>query len=584
MHSFYINGTELYRFSPGSGLELGREVLDDEDELVFTRQKYLACFIALVDVLIYMNEDGVTTQHAQVTLEFANGEAITSVIVPLVGLEKVDWPNDIDRRCLLNPDVPKANEHIANIIRLQCAEASVKTKTKNVVGQLGGQYVDDVPVFHHGDGLILPNGLTDRDAPDIIFKPVPNKRLAVDPDYTEEQAVFGMRRIVDLSYEAGRILFAHMLLYVMRAAFVTAGIVPKVLVYLFGKTGIKKTTYAQWQTQLYNRDVPLEPLVRLNASIPAAVNLLYENADCVTVLDDLFPARDKDIHRKQEQTLLELTRVIGDGIEPARMRGWKVAKKPPKQGVLVTGEYYIGSGSDGARHLPVHMTIPIDNDKMTVCQQEPLMLSTFYSYFIKWYITNFDDVVDLIKRWFAVSSGTKTGVHARLQNTQFCLEASYKLFLTYCADKGFITRDTSREEYESFYNQLRAIILEQNTRANQIVGDAPKLQIDYLAILRLMYRDKHFNLADSVKRFDKYVHDGVIYRDCLYLRRDGLMDRILAYEPAADFDDLVSYLKWHQALKTGKDSKKSIHLHGGGHGLRFYAIRLAKLRQAHKTT
>jgi hypothetical protein len=302
---------------------------------------------------------------------------------------------------------------------------------------------------------------------------------------------------------------------------------------------------------------------------------LYEKSDCVVIKDDLFRAEDREIHRQQEKTLLEITRVAGDGIEPARMRGNRVAKAPPRCGVLFTGEYYIGKGSDAARLLPVKITIPVDNDRLSACQRESLMLSTFYDYFIKWYISNFDSICELLKEWVAVYRSTKTSIHDRLQESQFCIEAAYKLYLTYRMEKGFISETDILDEYDSFYSQLRAVVIEQNDRVNQVTRTNPN--VNYLAMIGTLFRTKRFQLVESVKDFVVKEHDGIIHKEHLYLRSDKLMKRIRTIESTAEFDEVLNCLKTHNALKTGSKSN-SKQIHGGRRNLRFYVIKLAMLQ------
>jgi hypothetical protein len=363
-------------------------------------------------------------------------------------------------------------------------------------------------------------------------------------------------------------------LNVMREAFIIVGVTPRCCVFVHGPTGNKKTTYAAFMTQIYNRDKPLEPLARLNASIPAAVKLLYEKSDCVVVLDDLFPAKDSEIHRKQEKTFLEITRIVADGAEPARMRGQKVAKAPPRCGVLFTGEYYVSTGSDAARSLPVKMTTPIDNDKLTDCQREPLVLSTFYHYFIAWYITNFYKICGLLKKWMEEYLSIKSDIHPRLEETQFCLVAAFKLFLTYREDKNFISREAVLDQYNSFHAALRAIVREQHSRVNQGIGGECK-QIDYLLIIRTLYHEGRFRLAGTVKDFEPKEHDGIVHKDHIYFRQPKLMARIRVFEPSAEFDDALKNLEARQALTQGKNNKSRKI---SGISLRFYAIKLEKLR------
>ena len=566
-YSVSITDSRLYDFCDDTGLEsvtLGKPNKKGERS---EYRKYIANFWPKVIRLIKQNNNGTVTIIVELVLFFVDGSKSVPITVPLNGLDKVAWP-DVVSKCILNPEISKANEHIANIIRSTCHDAPMGKTT--VIDRLGTHLVEGVPVFNAGDRLIWPEGLNVK--PDVTWEPLSNTRLVIDTNCSEQDADTGMGRIADLSYEVGGIIFAFNLLNVTREAFIVTGVTPRSIVFVYGLTGVKKTTYTNFQSHIYNRDTPLEPPPRFNAFIPAAVKLLYEKSDCVLVLDDLYPSQNREIHKHQENTLLEITRVIGDGIEPARMRGQKVAKLPPRCGVLFTGEYCVGKGSDAARLLPIKMAVPINNDKLTACQLEPLMLSTFYNFFIGWYISNFDRVCELLREWAAAYRSTKTGIHDRLQETQFCLEAAYKLFLTYRIDKGFVSKATALEQYNSFYQQLRGIVKEQNARANHINIKNP--DINYLALMRKLYHDKRFRLVESIKDFEAKEHDGIIHKDHLYLRREKLMTKLRAFEPSAEFDDVLKNLKEQQALRIGKDShSRKI----GGSRLRFYAVKLCKL-------
>lgn len=578
MHEIRINDSNCYKHSSDSGLEIESISFNSKGEAII-KNKHIANFFPRVVAKVDVNIEGVVTPHEKLALEFADGKTGESKILPFKNLEKVNWSDDVDPRCILNPDVPKAGGHIANVIRLQCAKADVKTETMTVVDQFGGHSIEGVPVFHTGGELIWPEGLTDENKPKVIFKPVPHKQLAVDPNCSEREADAAMERIVDLSPDAGRAILSLNSMCIQWDAFEAAGITPRCNVYLYGKTGTKKTTYASFTTQMYNRDKLLERPDRLNASIPAAVKLMNKVRHGVLVLDDLYPADSSEIRRQQEKTLLEITRIIADGTEPARVRGGQVTKNPPRCGILGTGEYYIGGGSDAVRLFPIEIKTPIDCGKLTACQLEPLMLSTYYYYYIGWYITNFGEIVGLLKEWKAayLEQAAKTGVHDRLQETEFCLEAAYKLYLTYRHEKGFISSEEVREYYHSFYEQLRAIVIEQNERAKQRKGAESQHQVDYLSVIRSLHREQCFNISDSAKQFKRKIHDGVIHKDCLYFRKDKLMDKIYIYEPEAEFKDVIVDLKLKQALSTNKHGT-SKQLHGAGTGLRFYAIKLCKLR------
>ena len=371
MYSLNINDDQRYEFCEDKGLEIISGKYNAKGEYVRTA-KFIANFRVEVINLVEMRESdsGVITPLVKLILIFANGDESEPVTLPLKTLSKVDWANDVDIRCLLNPDAGKANEHIANIIRLLCNGA--ETEKATTIDRLGTNVADGVPAYNWGDQITWPENLGNK--PNVKWKP---------------------------------------------------------------------------------------------------------------------------------------------------------------------------------------------------------MLSTFYYYFIRWYISNFDSICELLKEWATVYRSIKTGIHDRLQETQFCLEAAYKLYLTYRREKGFISKTESLDDYDSFYNQLRALIVEQNDRVNQVTRANP--DINYLTIISTIYRTKRFKLVESVKDFEAKEHDGIIHKEHLYLRRDKLIKRIRAVEPTADFDEVLTSLKKQDALKTGSKSN-SRQIHGGRNNLRFYVIKLSKLR------
>ena len=65
-----------------------------------------------------------------------------------------------------------------------------------------------------------------------------------------------------------------------------------------------------------------------------------------------------------------------------------MTRKTPRCGVLFTGEYLIGTGSDAARLFPVEMQQP-DGVKLKYFQDRPLVISTFYYFYISWFVSHY---------------------------------------------------------------------------------------------------------------------------------------------------------------------------------------------------
>ena len=292
--------------------------------------------------------------------------------------------------------------------------------------------------------------------------------------------------------------------------------------------------------------------------------------DCVVALDDLFPANNREMKRKQEQLLYEITRIIGDGIMPARMNGKCLMKKPPLCGVIFTGEYLIGAGSDAARLLPVEMTPP-DGKKLKHFQDNPLIISTFYYCYIKWYIANFNEICEMLKQWLTVYREIQLGVHDRLKETHFFLNTAYVLFLQYLSEIGVISEQNARDLHFSFSQLLTRLVKEQQSRVEQGKNDENRT-VDFLSTIRTAYLNRLFRLADSAQQFQK-GYDGLIHQNCLCLRGEALKKLFPHYH----IRDISESLDACSALKK-VGGKNTIQIYGTG-GKRFYAIPLLRLQE-----
>ena len=539
------------------------------DGKLLWNDKHVCSFRPRVHSIVDAEIDGEINTLVKVSCVFADGSESAMKSFPLLELKSIDWLS-LDLKCQLNPDCSKAGTYLAAII--QHALPDVEKNKEYYVNRLGLHMIEDVPVFCVGDRLIRSPAHEQSSEINIELEELPNK-LAIDTmRYSELQAVQGMMKLINLSPSAGKVIFAHTLLSIMRVLYTNAGVIPSCIVYLVGVTSTKKTTYSAFMTQLYDRDKGIQRPTRLNGSIPGSETLLHDKVDCVVILDDLFPAKGQTkLH--QEKTLVELVRIIGDNSGRVIMRGNEVVSKEPQCGVITTGEYLFGTGSDAARLLPIKFE-PINNIKLAECQKEPLVVSTFYHYFIAWFISNYHSIQTWVAESLIDSRKTNLGVVDRLQETHFCLSSAYRIFLRYCIEKGFTTPYNARTQDSLFKNQLLALIKEQHKRT-EMNSDDKSENVDYLGLIKALYSGKVFRLAESMNKLKGKPH-GLIYDGHLCLRGKKLMDELLRYFPKATLKDVGDSLLAKKALKIVGD-KRSIQISGGG-GIRFYAIPLKKLK------
>lgn len=518
---------------------------------------------------VFCSTDGKEiTSRIQIWLGFEDNYSSATFAVTMDEIDHIQWFNK-EERCLFNPEI--ADAKIKRFLKYAVREALKDAPRKKIyqINQLGVSKIKGNAVFCTGQDIIRSSGGIEFEF--TIDSVLQKQVLDIDPELTERQAASEMFNLLSLSADSGRVILAQKLLYLMREAYVDAGVKPNVCVYLYGETGTNKTTLSSFLVQMYNRRQGVMSPIRLNASVAASVKILSETVDDVVVLDDLCPAESSQIRRKQEETLTEITRYIADGIGPARMRGKKLSKETPKCGVLFTGEYLIGKGSDAARLLPVKMKRP-NGEKLKWFQDRPLIVSTFYYFYIKWFIERYDDITKLIREWLKYYRKSNLGVHARLQETHFFLNTAYVVLLQYCYEKDFLSKQTAIRLYFSFCELLTLLVQQQDRRVKgENFSEAENK--NYFEGIRTLYENGQMSIASNVEEFNIKLHDGLLYKNKLYLRGN----KMLSYFPNSTLEDIADSLEAQGALEIGKKSRtKQI---SGLNGMRFYVILLNNFYQ-----
>lgn len=460
-----------------------------------------------------------------------------------------------------------------------CDYCSISSKIQDLKHQkpekIGINHFEDEIVFVTGDRVITRSSSTDLKLEVDVEKH--SFRLDIDTKLSPKQTFEGMRELICLSPEIGRVLIAHVISGLIRAAFKEAGFTPCTVLVVNGESGMLKSHYVPQITQLYNRKDGISVDSRFNSTQRFIEDTISTHDECTVVIDDLHTAAAKSIKRNNEITAEEILRRISDDIGRGHKEGDLTVQKKFGGNVVFIGEYIIGRESTMPRALVVSLTQKIDGVVLDKYQRkQPLLVSTFYYYFLQWYVDNFKDICEWIdERLTQFRKATANSyLHGRLLDTQFYLEISYMLFLEFCKDSGFISEEDALDEYDDFRNQVSRLVYEQQNRYESGMSKAEK--IDYLKIIRKLYQKGKFELADNVAAYRPEKHDGLFYYDCLCLRRKSLERRLLKILPDVKIDEVIDSLVKRHALKLVKDKRtvKISKLDKSIGAQRFYAIKL----------
>jgi len=536
--------------------------------------KPVSNFAPLVIARVQRFADGVAEQCVRLELLFYDGRESKKFIESLREIESIKW-TEKDIACRFHPNCTpaKASRYLADQIRSALDKAPVETVYH--IKDLGIHHIEGNVIFCAGCGFIL--------APSAKVKSTLElgefaQALAVDKArYSEHAAFDGMMSAIRLSPDSGRTIFAHTLSGIMRTVYAEAGIEPRTVLQVVAKTSHLKTTFVTFLSQIYNRDAGIRPQARLNSTLPFIEEILHEYRDAVVVVDDAHPADNAPkIVRDNEATLEEITRRVGDGIGRGRKKGNAQVMLKPRCNVIVPAEYPYGQGSTAARTLVVELSEQISDTKLHECQCEPLLVSTFYSYYICWYVANYYEIRDILKAWLNEFRGAGIpDVLRRLNEAYLCLHTTFALFLQYAFEKGFITSEEAEDTLGSFQHLLIKLIYNQNERAEQHESDRPR-EVSYLDRIRSMYAHGRFKLADSADLYAHGAHDGFIHRECLCLNPTRLTELIHKSVPTADKTSIGNELLAKGALVPAKDGNKANQVNAAGNK-RFFHIPLKKL-------
>lgn len=261
------------------------------------------------------------TRYAEISLIFEDGSSSKTERIALSKLSAINW-SIIDQRATLIPQVAvaQANRYIEHDIRQ--ALDGLPVKNVHQLSHPGLCKINGEAVFCTGREVIRPPASATQMS-EIELETMP-QRLDFDSSVSETETAAEILNLISLFPNPGRIILSQMLVALLRQAYEDAGSRPSFCIFLHGRTGTQKTTLASFLTQIYNRADGIAEPTRLNTSHASAVEMLIDLTDQVKVFDDLFPAASDSIRKKQEVTLSEITRYIGDGSIPARIKSGKV--------------------------------------------------------------------------------------------------------------------------------------------------------------------------------------------------------------------------------------------------------------------
>lgn len=423
-------------------------------------------YVKVAKVSKYLENEKIvkTTYH----LQFYNPYCIGTAEVDVQDLEKFNY-SIVSDKLLLSPTASTAGKELAYYIRSQGNKL-----TPDIVylfNRLGWHKIGGSHVYCAGDTIIgsCPENYVVAEALRSKYK------YEYYDSVSELDCLEGIFQLLKVDKYICPIVFTTGMIGVLRQLFKEANIKVPCCLYLFGPSQTRKTTISIFCTALYGRS-DFHSLSGISTLRVSSTEFKTEECadslkDATFVFDDLYKEQDRRLRKEYEKRIRNIIRNFADNSPRTTAR----SSFESNSQVIITAEYLLKSKTDVGRLFILEVTEPINSEKLSLCQDKPLMVSTFYRYFIQWVSKNYDAIVQDIKEQFVAFrrySNSHAFGYERLYEQSFLLNYAYNLLLRYAMEVGVTIRDKQavEDEFSSIVNEAlrkqKTII--QSLEANEI--------------------------------------------------------------------------------------------------------------------
>ena len=283
------------------------------------------------------------------------------------------------------------------------------------------------------------------------------------------------------------LIFVSGLMGIMRQLIMDADIRIPCITYVQGASQTRKTTVTNLCTRMYNRgklssDSSVSSM-RVSSSNFKTEEIAEHLKDTSFILDDLYREQDTRLRKLYESHVRNLIRNFADNASRNTAR----SNFSINCNLIVTAEYLLKSKTDVGRMMLIHIDKPINSERLAECQKDPLGLSTFYYFFIKWVSVHYDEIVMRLRQeytTFRAGSFEHQSHFERLYEQIFLMGFVFGVYVDYVKSIGF---DVDKESLSAmFYNYAKKALKKQSDILKDIeAGETTDINFSKEIILML---------------------------------------------------------------------------------------------------
>lgn len=399
----------------------------------------------------------------------SNNELLPSVLLDITTIQKKLWVTEYyGFAYYINK---KRIDDFMTIIRHLCLKAS----TKSVYNHTGWVQKDNQWGYVHANGCI-----GDIEADVELDESIDNYYLPDKITNIHDACKHSLKLCDLLKDDKGIILQSLVYLSPLVDIINQIGKPPEMLVWLWGKTGSRKTSLARAYLSHFGDFTNKIPCTfnDTKTSIELKANLLK---DTLCLCDDFAPKQDRREMFNQNSIAEFILRMYGDRIAKGRSNNKLEVKKMniPRGMMLVTGESIISGESSNARLLSVEVNRDtVDLNALTEIQNNMSLLGESMRGYIEWLLNQLNEDNDdgnlayiLIHNFKSyrdeLMDEFKDVTHGRTIESIAWIKVGFNCMLNYMLDTGAIS-----EVEEELYEQRLEVVTDKLINVqNQLVNN-----------------------------------------------------------------------------------------------------------------
>ena len=465
-----------------------------------------------------------------------NDRLLPSILLDFENIQKCIW---VAKYFGFEYYVNKKNiDDFMSIIRHLCIDASTKTVYNNT----GWIIENDKWSYLHANGCI-----GDANVEVEFEESINNYRLPNKIENLKEACELSLQLSEILEDDKGIILQSLVYLSPLVDIINQVSKPPEMVVWLWGKTGSRKTSIARAYLSHFGDFTNKIPCTfnDTKTSVELKANLLK---DTLCLCDDFAPKQDYRDKKIQDSNAELILRMYGDRIAKGRSSNKLDVKNMniPRGMMLVTGEGVISGESSNARLLSIEVNRESVNlSVLTNIQRKAHILGEAMRGYIEWLIEQLnpknnleDELGEILKNNFEIYREEliykyKDIVHGRTLDAISWLKVGFTCMLQYMVDRNIID-----ENIQSSYERRLEVVMDNlmSTQIKLISSNSPideflntlKESIDSNSIKLATLNSKNQVIEEKIENVYGYKDNEYYY---FYL------------------DKIYSFVKWQQQKK-----------------------------------